>query len=115
MPGRQIDTRLSLAALRAAINTRHPPPGLIHQSDRGAQYAAHPYRSELAAHGLVGSMGRRGNPYDNGKAESFMKTLKCEEVVCCESFIGDGEWPPESACRGRLQTATSCEGKEPWW
>ena len=78
--GRQIDTRLSLAALRAAINTRHPAPGLIHHSDRGAQYAAQPYRSELAAHGLVGSMGRRGNPYDNSKAESFMKTLKCEEI-----------------------------------
>ena len=42
--------------------------------------AAEAYRSELAAHGLVGSMSRRGNPYDNGKAESFMKTLKCEEV-----------------------------------
>jgi len=78
--GRQIDARLTLAALRAAIDARHPQPGLIHHSDRGAQYAAQPYRSELAAHGLVGSMGRRGNPYDNGKAESFMKTLKCEEV-----------------------------------
>src|SRR5579875_1102023 len=78
--GRQIDTRLTLAALRAAISARRPPPGLIHHSDRGSQYAAQPYRSELAAHGLVGSMGRRGNPYDNGKAESFMKTLKCEEV-----------------------------------
>lgn len=78
--GRQIDTRLTLAALRAAISARHPPPGLIHHSDRGAQYAAQPYRSELAACGMVGSMGRSGNPYDNGKAESFMKTLKCEEV-----------------------------------
>jgi putative transposase len=77
---RQIDTRLTLAALRAAIHARYPPPGLIHHSDRGVQYAAQPYRSELAAHGLVGSMGRRGNPYDNSKAESFMKTLKCEEV-----------------------------------
>jgi putative transposase len=77
---RQIDTLLTLAALRAAINARHPQPGLIHHSDRGAQYAAQPYRSELAAHGLTGSMGRRGNPYDNSKAESFMKTLKCEEV-----------------------------------
>jgi hypothetical protein len=47
---------------------------------RGAQYAAHPYRRELATQGLLGSMGGRGNPYDNGKAESFMKTLKCEEV-----------------------------------
>jgi putative transposase len=78
--GRQIDTRLTLAAVRAAIKARHPPRGLIHRSDRGAQYAAEPYRRELAAHGLVGSMGRRGNPYDNSKAESFMKTLKCEEV-----------------------------------
>src|SRR5258708_32765584 len=78
--GRQIDTRLPLAALRAAINARHPRPGLIHHSDRGAQYAAEQYRRELAEHGLIGSMSRRGNPYDNGKAESFMKTLKCEEV-----------------------------------
>ena len=78
--GRQIDTRLTLAALRAAISARRPQAGLIHHSDRGAQYAAQPYRTELVTHGLVGSMGRRGNPYDNGKAESFMKTLKCEEV-----------------------------------
>ena len=78
--GRQIDTRLTLAALRAAVNARQPPRGLIHHSDRGAQCAAEAYRRELAAHGLVGSMSRRGNPYDNGKAESFMKTLKCEEV-----------------------------------
>src|ERR1700744_139347 len=55
-------------------------PGLTHHSDRGAQYAARPYRRELARHELVGSMGRRGNPYDNGEAESFMKTLKCEEA-----------------------------------
>jgi len=77
---RQIDTRLALAALRAAIETRQPPRGCIYHSDRGAQYAAEPYRRELAEHGLVGSMSRRGNPYDNGKAESFMKTIKCEEV-----------------------------------
>jgi putative transposase len=68
--GRQIDTRLTLAALRAAIKARRPRPGRIHHSDCGAQYAAQPYRNQLAAHGLVGSMGRRGNPYDNGKAES---------------------------------------------
>jgi len=78
--GRQIDTRLALAALRAAIETRQPPRGCIHHSDRGVQYAAEPYRRVLADHGLVGSMSRRGNPYDNGKAESFMKTIKCEEV-----------------------------------
>jgi putative transposase len=77
---RQIDTRLALAALRAAIETRRPPPGCIHHSDRGVQYAAESYRRVLADHGFVGSMSRRGNPYDNGKAESFMKTIKCEEV-----------------------------------
>jgi putative transposase len=77
---RQITTRLTLAALRAAVAARRPAAGCIHHSDRGSQYAAEQYRRELAEHGLVGSMSRRGNPYDNGKAESFMKTLKCEEV-----------------------------------
>jgi putative transposase len=78
--GRRIDADLALAALDAAIVARRPPPGCLHHSDRGSQYAAEPYRKKLAAHGLVGSMGRRGNPYDNAKAESFMKTLKHEEV-----------------------------------
>lgn len=77
---RRIDTRLALTALRAAIDARHPPPGCIHHSDRGGQYAADTYRQALKDYGLRGSMGRRGNPYDNAKAESFMKTLKCEEV-----------------------------------
>src|SRR5262245_26181862 len=63
---------------------RAPPPGCIHHSDRGSQYAAEDYRAQLAAHGLRGSMGRRGNPYDNAKAESFMKTLKVEEVYLME-------------------------------
>jgi putative transposase len=52
----------------------------VHHSDRGAQYAADQYRETLAEHGLRGSMGRRGVPYDNAKAESFMKTIKTEEV-----------------------------------
>jgi putative transposase len=82
--GRRIDARLTLAALRAAITSRKPPPGCIHHSDRGRQYAAEDYRAELAKHGLSGSMGRRGNPYDNAKAESFMKTLKVEEVYLNE-------------------------------
>jgi putative transposase len=60
----------------------------MHHSDRGAQYASEIYRQLLAEHGLVGSMGRRGNPYDNAKAESFMKTLKVEAVylMAYESF-----------------------------
>jgi putative transposase len=75
-----IDTELTLAALRSAIAARHPPPGCIHHSDRGVQYAAYAYRDLLTAHTLRGSMSRRGNPYDNAQAESFMKTLKQEEV-----------------------------------
>jgi putative transposase len=77
---RSIDVRLTLAALTAAIERRKPPPGCIHHTDRGSQYAAQGYREMLLRHGLVGSMGRRGNPYDNPKAESFMKTLKIEAV-----------------------------------
>jgi putative transposase len=77
---RSIDVRLTLAALTAAIESREPPPGCVHHSDRGSQYAAQAYRAALLRGGLVGSMGRRGNPYDNAKAESFMKTLKVEAV-----------------------------------
>ncbi len=77
---RRIDADLALAALEAAIAGRKPPPGCVHHSDRGSQYAAEPYRRKLREHGLAGSMGRRGNPYDNAKAESFMKTLRHEEV-----------------------------------
>ena len=77
---RSIDARLALAALKAALRIRRPPKGCVHHSDRGSQYAAEAYRKLLAEHGLVGSMGRRGNPYDNAKAESFMKTLKVEAV-----------------------------------
>jgi putative transposase len=77
---RSMDARLAVAALKAAIRARQPPNGCIHHSDRGSQYASEVYRNLLADHGLVGSMGRRGNPYDNAKAESFMKTLKVEAV-----------------------------------
>lgn len=82
--GPRIDARLALAALRTAITVRDPPTGCVHHSDRGSQYAAEDYRAELAKHDLKGSMGRRGNPYDNAKAESFMKTLKVEEVYLME-------------------------------
>jgi putative transposase len=84
---RSIDARLTMAALKSAIEQRKPPPGCMHHSD-SSQYAAERYRDLLTAHGLVGSMGRRGNPYDNAKAESFMKTMKVEEVypMAYESF-----------------------------
>jgi putative transposase len=85
---RRIDARLAVAALKAAIQGRDPPRGCVHHSDRGSQYASEAYRELLQKHGLAGSMGRRGNPYDNAKAESFMKTLKVEAVylMSYESF-----------------------------
>src|SRR5262249_55558268 len=82
--GRTIEARLTVAALEVAIATRRPPKGCVHHSDRGSQYAAARYRKKLADHELKGSMGRRGNPYDSAKAESFMKTLKVEAVYRME-------------------------------
>jgi putative transposase len=77
---RSMDARIAVAALKAAVRNRNPPAGCIHHSDRGSQYASEIYPALLDAHSLVGSMSRRGNPYDNAKAESFMKTLKVEAV-----------------------------------
>ena len=73
-----------MAALKAAIASRRPPPGCICHTDRGSQYASTHYRELLADHGLVGSMSRRGNPFDNAKAESFIKTLKVEAVYLAD-------------------------------
>jgi putative transposase len=94
--GRSIDVRLTIAALKAAIERRKPPKGCIHHSDRGSQYAAELYRQLLHGQGLIGSMGRRGNPYDNAKAESFMKTLKVEAVypMAFESFEDVADYLP---------------------
>ena len=77
---RQIDTRLTLAALEMAIERREPHPGLIHHSDRGVQYASSEYVGRLEEIGAQVSMSATGNPYDNAKAESFFKTLKREMV-----------------------------------
>jgi putative transposase len=76
----RIDTGLTRAALRMAIETRRPSEGCIHHSDRGVQYAAHEYVDDLKDTGFRISMARKGNPYDNAQAESFIKTLKSEEV-----------------------------------
>lgn len=76
----RLNTELSKAALLMALEARKPPMGCIHHSDRGLQYAAKDYVELLLAAGLRISMSRKGNPYDNAWAESFMKTLKCEEV-----------------------------------
>jgi transposase InsO family protein len=76
-----LQASLAVAALGMALTARRPPPGsLIHHSDRGVQYACGDYAKILHAHDIQASMSRVGNPYDNAKAESFMKTLKHEEV-----------------------------------
>lgn len=73
-------TALPLAALQMALHHRRPPTGLIHHSDRGVQYASAEYRRVLDQHGLVASMSRRGNCYDNATMESFWSTLKHELI-----------------------------------
>ena len=73
-------TRLPVKALQQAIIDRQPPPGLVHHSDRGVQYASGEYVQILQQHQMIPSMSRPANPYDNASCESFLKTLKREEI-----------------------------------
>jgi putative transposase len=82
--GRSLEATLTLTALEKALSTRAVSPGLVHHSDRGVQYASGGYTGQLKEHGITISMSRKGNPYDNAFAESFMKTLKYEEVYLQE-------------------------------
>jgi len=77
---RTLEDELTLAALRMALARRIVEPGLVHHSDRGSQYASGDYTGLLKDHGITISMSRKGNPWDNAACESFMKTLKYEEV-----------------------------------
>jgi putative transposase len=77
---RNLEDDLAIAALKMAFRRRHPAEGLTHHSDRGVQYASNDYTGLLRDHGVRISMSRSGNPYDNATCESFMKTLKYEEV-----------------------------------
>jgi transposase InsO family protein len=77
---RSLEDELTLAALRMALRERQPAPGLVHHSDRGVQYASGDYTDLLKDHHIRISMSRKGNPYDNATCESFMKTLKYDEV-----------------------------------
>jgi putative transposase len=76
--GPTLHVSLVLAALSAALRQRKPPKGLVHHSDRGVQYACHEYAAALMAAGLIASMSRKGNCYDNAAMESFWSTLKTE-------------------------------------
>ena len=78
--GDSLQPALAIAALHKAIATRKPAPGLVHHSDRGIQYACQDYVRILQQHRIAPSMSRSGNPYDNAKCESFIKTLKQEEI-----------------------------------
>ena len=78
--GQTLEAQLPVAALQMALRERKPPPGFVHHSDRGIQYASQQYTEILQQHEAQISMSRKGNPYDNAACESFMKTLKYEEV-----------------------------------
>ena len=77
---RTLAGRLAKVALEVAIRERQPPPGLVHHSDRGVQYASADYVQLLQKHQMIPSMSRPANPYDNASCESFLKTLKREEI-----------------------------------
>ena len=79
---RTLQTRLAIQALEMAIAQRRPRPGLVHHSDQGIQYASAEYAVLLTQHGMTPSMSRPGNPFDNAQCESFVKTLKQEEIDC---------------------------------
>lgn len=82
--GETLEATLTLAALERALADRSVPAGIVHHSDRGVQYCAHIYVRRLEEYRFHISMSRAGNPYDNALAESFMRTLKCEQVHMAE-------------------------------
>ena len=81
---RSLRSTVAVDALRQAFDERQPRPGLVHHSDRGVQYASEDYITLLRNHGATCSMSRVGNPYDNARCESFLRTLKQEEIYCHE-------------------------------
>lgn len=81
---RTLASRLAIAALQKALKDRQPSPGLVHHSDRGVQYACAEYVQILKEHQMIPSMSRPANPYDNASCESFIKTLKREEIYAAD-------------------------------
>ena len=78
--GRSLRAKLPLCAMERAVANRRPPPGVVHHSDQGVQYTSKEYMQKLWEHGMLPSMSRPANPYDNATCESFLKTLKREEI-----------------------------------
>ncbi len=87
-----LEVELALSALRMAREVRRPAPGLMHHSDRGSQYTSGDYRAELAAHGMMASMSKKGDCYDNAVAESFFATLEFELLM-------QNDWQTREAAR----------------
>jgi putative transposase len=108
---RSLEAELTLSALMMALRERKPAPGWVHHSDRGVQYACLPYTDLLKQHGATISMSRTGNPYDNAIAESFIKTLKYEEVYrneyrdVLEAFADIGDFIQRVYNENRLHSA----------
>jgi putative transposase len=108
---RSLDDQLTLSALRMALARRTPRATLVHHSDRGSQYASHDYTELLQANQIRISMSRRGNPWDNAACESFMKTLKYEEVYrneyrdLAEAHAAIGEFLEKVYNQKRLHSA----------
>jgi transposase InsO family protein len=88
---RTLAARLPIVALEQALAQRQPPPGLVHHSDRGVQYACGDYAQILQQHQMIPSMSRPANPYDNASCESFMKTLKREEIYANDRTLAGSE------------------------
>jgi putative transposase len=108
---RTLEATLVMTALRSALQERRPASGLVHHSDRGVQYACGGYTDLLKEHGITVSMSRKGNPYDNAACESFMKTLKYEEVYrqeyrgMTEALASIGEFIDRTYNQKRLHSA----------
>jgi putative transposase len=109
--GRTLEAGLAVSALAMALRQRRPAFGLVHHSDRGVQYASYEYTDLLKRHDVQISMSRKGNPYDNAACESFMKTLKYEEVYRSEyrdladAYAQIGEFLERVYNRQRLHSA----------
>ncbi|MCB9857422.1 MAG: IS3 family transposase [Phycisphaerales bacterium] len=105
---------LVIDALAMAVEQRHPPSGIMHHSDRGSQYTSHAFQAMLAAHGMVCSMSRKGEVYDNAVIESFYATLKRELVKGSQYATRDEarraifEWIEVFYNRQRLHSSLGC-------